>query len=262
MNDSVEWMATHALSLWAALLVLALLAGDLAWHWNRRQRDAALAGGRHPVAIRGRTVAMLLVATGLLFAAIALAIGAGTADWLTSLDTALAQDLRAGMSPAVLRVVAAVSHLGDLWSVAAATVVVLAILLLRRQLQLATSWTIAMVAIVPLNSGLKAWFQRPRPLHDHAIIMEQSWSFPSGHAFGAVVFYGMLAYVLLCLLPLRWHRTVIAAAIAMVMVIGVSRILLQVHYFSDVLAGYASGLAWLVVCLGGAEWWRLRHHRV
>jgi undecaprenyl-diphosphatase len=42
-------------------------------------------------------------------------------------------------------------------------------------------------------------------------------------------------------------------------VIGVSRILLQVHYFSDVMAGYASGLAWLVVCLGGAEWWRLRH---
>ena len=63
---------------------------------------------------------------------------------------------------------------------------------------------------------------------------------------------------LLRLLPLRWHRAVIAAAVAMVTVIGVSRILLQVHYFSYVLAGYASGLAWLVVCLGAAEWWRLR----
>ncbi len=258
MNDSVEWMAAHALPLWGALVVLALLSGDLAWHWNRQQRETALANGRDPVVIRGRTVAMLLVATGLLFAAIALAIGAGAADWLPGFDTALAQNLRAGMPPAVLRVIAAVSHLGDLWSVAAATVVVLAILLLRRQLQLAACWTIAMVGIVPLNSGLKAWFQRPRPLHDNAIIMEQGWSFPSGHAFGAVVFYGMLAYVLLRLLPMRWHRAVIAAAVAMVTVIGVSRILLQVHYFSDVLAGYASGLAWLVVCLGGAEWWRLR----
>jgi undecaprenyl-diphosphatase len=259
MNDWIAWIAAQALPLWGALLVLALLAGDLAWHWNRRQREAALAGGRHPVVIRRRTVAMLLIAAGALFAAIALAIGAQAVDGLPGFDTALAQDLKAGMPPAVLRIVAAVSHLGDLWSVAAATVVVLAILLLRRQLLLAASWTIAMAGIVPINSGLKAWFQRPRPLHDHGFIMEKGWSFPSGHAFGAIVFYGMLAYVLLRLLPLRWHRAVIAAAVAMVTVIGVSRILLQVHYFSDVMAGYASGLAWLVVCLGGAEWWRLRH---
>lgn len=258
MNDWAEWIAAHALPLWAALLLLALLAGDLAWHWNRRQHQAALAGGRHPVAIRGRTAAMLLIATALLFAATALAIGAQFDERLPGFDVALAQSLRAGMPPAVLRVVAAVSHLGDLWSVAAAVVVVLAILLLRRQLRLATCWTIAMAGIVPINSALKAWFQRPRPLHDHGFIMEKGWSFPSGHAFGAMVFYGMLAYVLLRLLPLRWHRVVVAAAVAMVTVIGVSRILLQVHYFSDVLAGYASGLAWLVVCLGGAEWWRLR----
>lgn len=260
MNDWVEWIAAHALPLWAALVILALVAGDVAWQWNRRQREATLAGGRHPVAIRGRTVAMLLIAMSLLFAAIALAIGAQVGGWLPGFDTTLAQDLRAGMPAPVLRIIAAVSHLGDLGSVASATAVVLAILLLRRQLQLATCWTIAMVGIVPINSGLKAWFQRPRPLYDRGVIVENSWSFPSGHAFGAVVFYGMLAYVLLRLLPMRWHRAVIAGAVTMVTVIGVSRILLQVHYFSDVMAGYASGLAWLVVCLGGAEWWRMRRH--
>jgi len=46
--------------------------------------------------------------------------------------------------------------------------------------------------------------------------------------------------------------------VAMVTVIGLSRIVLQVHYFSDVMAGYVSGLVWLVLCMGGAEWWRLR----
>lgn len=258
MNDWPDWIAAHALPLWAALLLMGLLAGDLAWQWNRRQRDSALAGGREPVVIRRQTVAMLLLAAMLLFAAIALAIGAEARDWLPGFDMALAENLRSDMQPAVLRVVATVSHLGDLGSVTTATVVMLAVLLLRRQLHLATCWTIAMVGIVPLNSALKDWFQRPRPLHDHGFIVEHSWSFPSGHAFGAMVFYGMLAYVLLRVLPLRWHRAVIAGAVAMITLIGISRIVLQVHYFSDVLAGYASGAVWLVLCIAGAEWWRLR----
>lgn len=258
MTDLVEWIATNALPLWAALLVLACLTGDIAWQWNRRQRDSALRQGREPVVIRTRTAMALLLAALLLFAAIALAIGVEAGNWLSSFDSALAEDLRQRMQPSVLRVVAALSHLGDLGSVAAITVLVLAVLLMRKQLQLATCWAIAMAAIVPLNSGLKALFQRPRPLHSHGFIVEHGWSFPSGHAFGAMVFYGMLAYVLLRLLPHRWHRLVIAGAVAMVTVIGLSRIVLQVHYFSDVAAGYASGLIWLLLCITGAESWRQR----
>lgn len=258
MNDPVEWIATHALSLWAALLVLACLAGDIAWQWNRRQRETALRLGQAPTVMRGRTALMLSVAALLLFAAIALALSAEAGHWLNGFDTALAENLRARMQPSTLGVVAFVSRFGDLGSVAAATVVVLAMLLWRRQVQLATSWTIAMAGIVPLNSGLKALFQRPRPLHNHGFIVEHGWSFPSGHAFGAMVFYGMLAYVLLRVSPHRWHRLVVAVAVAMVTVIGLSRIVLQVHYFSDVMAGYASGLVWLVPCIACAEAWRHR----
>ena len=258
MNDLVEWIAAHALLLWGGLLLLAVLLGDLAWRWNLRQRGAAIAIGREPVAIRARTGAMLVIAMMLLFAAIAIAVGAETQGLLPGFDAALASDLRAHLPSATLRIIAAITHLGDLWTVAAASTVVLAILLLRRHVRLATSWAIAVAGIVPINSGIKAWFQRPRPLHGQGFMTESGWSFPSGHAFGAIVFYGMLAYVLLRLLPLRWHRPVVAGAIAMVTVIGISRVLLQVHYLSDVLGGYASGLAWLVVCIGGAEYWRLR----
>ena len=256
MDDLVEWIALHALPLWAGLLLMAVVVGDLAWRWNLRQHHAAIALGRIPVAIRARTAVMLLMAMLLLFAAIAIAIGAEARGWLPGFDAALASHLRARMPDATLRIVATITHLGDLWTVAAASVVVLAILLLRRHPSLATSWTIAVAGIVPINSAIKAWFHRARPLHGY--MTEAGWSFPSGHAFGAMVFYGMLAYVLLRLSPLRWHRAVVAGAIAMVTVIGVSRVLLQVHYLSDVLGGYASGLAWLVVCIGGAEYWRLR----
>jgi membrane-associated phospholipid phosphatase len=256
MDHLVEWIATHALPLWAGLLLVAVLMGDMAWRWNLHQRDAAIALGRVPVAIRARTMALLLIAMILLFVAIAIAIDAEARGLLPGFDAALASHLRARLPDASLRIVATITHLGDLWSVAAASVLVLAVLLLRRHPSLATSWAIAVAGIVPINSGIKAWFQRPRPLHGY--MTEAGWSFPSGHAFGAMVFYGMLAYVLLRLTPLRWHRAVVAGAIAMVTIIGVSRILLQVHYLSDVLGGYASGLAWLVVCIGGAEYWRLR----
>lgn len=258
MNEPAEWIATHALALWAALMVAACVIGDLAWQWNRRLRGQAVRRGDQPVAVRGRTAAALVVAALLLFGAIAAAWRLEASSWLSGFDAALAEDLRARMQPPVLRLVAALSHLGDLGSVAAAAVMVLAVLLWRRQLRLATCWTVAMAGIVPLNSGLKALFQRPRPLHDHGFIAEHGWSFPSGHAFGAIVFYGMLAYVLLATLPHRWHRGAVAAAVAMVALIGLSRIVLQVHYFSDVMAGYASGLAWLLACIAGAEAWRLR----
>jgi undecaprenyl-diphosphatase len=258
MNELAEWIATHALPVWAALLLAALATGDVAWQWNRQHGEKISASGAQPIAVRGFTAVLLLVSMSLLFAAIAVALKEEATRWLPAFDQSLAEDLHASMQPGVLRLVAAVSHFGDLGSVATATVVILAALLLRRHVRLATCWGITMVGIVPINSGLKALFQRPRPLDNHGFMAEHGWSFPSGHAFGAIVFYGMLAYVLLRLLPHRWHRWVIAGAVVMIGVIGLSRIVLQVHYFSDVMAGYVSGMAWLAVCLGGAEWWRLR----
>ncbi|WP_199098667.1 phosphatase PAP2 family protein [Dyella sp. ASV21] len=258
MNAMSDWVAAHALPVWSGLLVLALLSGDLAWQWNRRHYDAAIARGHTPVVLRSRTAAWLLVSGCFLFMAIALAIGEQTRSWLSGFDVGLAEDLRAHMQPGVLSVVAMASHLGDLATVAAISAAVLGILIWRRHLRAATVWTIAVAGIVPLNSALKAWFQRPRPLYDHGFIVEHGWSFPSGHAFGAMVFYGMLAYVLLRLTPRRWHRWVIALAVAMVTIIGLSRIVLQVHYFSDVMAGYISGAVWLLLCIAGAEWWRSR----
>ena len=136
---------------------------------------------------------------------------------------------------------------------APAAAVVALLLLLRRHWQLTGIWVVALLGILPINGNLKALFQRVRPLHDHGFIVEPGWSFPSGHAFGSIVFYGIVAYRLLRLLPQRFHRMVIATAVLLVGVVGVSRILLQVHYFSDVMAGYAVGAAWLVLCIGMAE---------
>ncbi|EIM02079.1 phosphoesterase PA-phosphatase [Rhodanobacter thiooxydans] len=253
MDPMAEWIAAHALRLWAFLLLLAVLAGDLAWQRNARWQHRALAGNQTRTVLRWQVGLILLLALTLLFLAIAAAVAGGRAGELARFDAGLAESLRAQLPLPVLRGIAAITHLGDLWWIAPAAVVVAAFLLLRRHWQLAGVWMVALLGIMPINGGLKALFRRVRPLHDHGFVVEPGWSFPSGHAFGSIVFYGMLAYVLLRLLPPRFHRAVIAAAVLLVGVVGLSRVLLQVHYFSDVVAGYAAGAAWLVLCIGAAE---------
>jgi membrane-associated phospholipid phosphatase len=85
-------------------------------------------------------------------------------------------------------------------------------------------------------------------------VVETSYSFPSGHAMESFVAYGMLAY-----LAVLWLRTwearvaVICGAALLVVLIGFSRMYLGVHYFSDVIAGYAAGGVWLSALITGAE---------
>ncbi len=257
MTDTVEWIAAHAVVVWLGFLLLSLLAGDFAWRTTRRRR-VALGELARPQALRRRTAALLLAALSLCFALLAQAVATRvSAGELAAFDTALATSLRAHVPVPALRVIAVLSHFGDLAFVAVAAATVLLVLLWRKHRRLAGIWSIALLGIVPLNSALKMLFQRARPLYDHGIIVEHSFSFPSGHAFGAMVFYGMLAYVLQRLLPARFHRPVFAVSVGMICVIGGSRVLLQVHYASDVLAGFASGGVWLVACITLGEYWRV-----
>jgi len=261
MVSTADWMAAHALSLWAALLLLALLAGDLAWQRSARLRVAALAGRRQTGVMRWQTGIVLAVIMLAVFSGIAFAVGMGAPGELAGFDAALAEQLHAQMPSATLQVITQLTQLGGTPLVASAATLVALYLLWRREWTLAGVWAFAQLGIMPLTSGIKAWIERPRPLHDHGFITEMGWSFPSGHALGSIVFYGMLAYVLLRLLPYRWHRTVIFFTVLLIGLIGISRVMLQVHYLSDVVAGYAFGLVWLLLCMGIAERLRLRAAR-
>jgi membrane-associated phospholipid phosphatase len=252
-----EWISHHALSLWASLLACALIGADLAWRRAVRRREGLDPAARHflrPTTAFAVVVVTLLVAT-------VIAVEVREQAGLTVFDASLAADLRANMPLPVLRAIAWGTHAGDPLVVGVAAVLVFLVLMLRRHWRLAITWIATLVGTAVINSLLKAYFQRERPLHDHGFIVEHSYSFPSGHASGSMVFYGMLAYVLLVLSPPRWHRYIVVAAVAMITLVGVSRILLQVHYFSDVMAGYATGLAWVTLCVGSAEYLRMREGR-
>lgn len=101
-----------------------------------------------------------------------------------------------------------------------------------------------------VNYFMKLSFQRlrpPNPLIDPL----HNFSFPSGHATSAFIFYGLLVYLVYKAEKLSavWKGSAVVLLIAFSLLIGFSRIYLRVHYLSDVLAGFCIGLAWLTLCI-------------
>lgn len=106
---------------------------------------------------------------------------------------------------------------------------------------------------------LKDWFDRPRPDVGSAVPLPDSAAFPSGHATAGVASLGALAVLAGERLPSRRARAWLWGAVVVLGVaIGLSRIALNVHFVTDVLAGWCLGLAWLAACLLGREALRTR----
>lgn len=98
--------------------------------------------------------------------------------------------------------------------------------------------------------ALKIFFNRSRP--EIPLLGEvPGLSFPSGHAFMSFTFFGLLVYVINKQVKKIWLKyLLIFLCLCMIIIIGLSRIYLRVHYASDVMAGMALGLMWLVISLG------------
>ncbi len=152
-----------------------------------------------------------------------------------------------------------VTQLGSVEVLTGLAVAVALLLIVRRHRLLALVWLVALAGCGLLDAGLKLVFQRERPPFRDPGILETTASFPSGHAMGSFVSYGLLAYLLLLALPLgkKW-RYVVPAIALLVLLIGSSRIYLGAHYFSDVVGGFLVGSAWLATCITAIETVRRR----
>ena len=151
------------------------------------------------------------------------------------------------------------THAGDpawLWVVG---VCVAVLLLLRGHREVAAVWVAALLGNGLLTRLLKLFFERARPLIDGLPGPAHGFSFPSGHSSASLVAYGMLAYVGWRLLAARWRLPLVLAAVVVVFTVACSRIVLQVHFASDVLGGLCVGLAWMLLCIGVAQ--ETRTHR-
>jgi membrane-associated phospholipid phosphatase len=96
---------------------------------------------------------------------------------------------------------------------------------------------------------LKLIFHRDRPVGP-LLQAAKGFSFPSGHALMSVTFYGLLVLIVWQHIKQTWLKWTLSAFLTLlILAIGLSRIYLRVHYASDVLAGFAVGLVWLLLSL-------------
>lgn len=104
------------------------------------------------------------------------------------------------------------------------------------------------ITSVLLMLFLKNIFNRPRPLIP--LLSEAGGlSFPSGHAFMSFSFFGLLIYIIYKEIKSAWKYLLIILIACIVLLIGLSRIYLRVHYASDVIAGLCMGFMWIVISL-------------
>lgn len=152
----------------------------------------------------------------------------------------------------------AISKIGYLHGVVPFDIVLVLGLSLLRRFREATFAAIALGGSALLNIAAKQAFARDRPSLWESIAPEHNYSFPSGHAMGSAT--------LACVLTLlawrtRWRWPVAAVMAAFVLVVGLSRVYLGVHYPSDILAGWSVATAWAVAVYllafrGGVGPWR------
>jgi membrane-associated phospholipid phosphatase len=258
LTAAAQVVATHAAPLFLLALLVVLASLGLMWWGLRRlplRRWTPDFPGPVFVALH-LGVGFALVAGAALAYAEILEEMQGDGE-IGRFDDALAEAMRRSVPAGTLQAFAWITRLADTATLAVLCVAVALVLLVRGRRMLATAWVMAVGGNALLNVTLKGIFERVRPVHEHELIVAGGWSFPSGHSSGAVVAYGMLAYVLLRTLPPPWPDRLavplVLGAVTLAMAIGYSRMVLQVHYASDVLAGFISGAVWLAICISGAE---------
>lgn len=138
-------------------------------------------------------------------------------------------------------------------AVLALGLVLLTLFVAQRRWGAAVLLILVTVGVQFLNDVLKNVFHRTRPAPIVGLLTAQQWSFPSGHAMVSAAFYVYVAYLMWRLLHGVWRTVVPFALTLLVMLIGISRIYLQAHYLSDVIAGYLVGVLWTLAVIIGSQ---------
>jgi membrane-associated phospholipid phosphatase len=117
--------------------------------------------------------------------------------------------------------------------------------LVRGRLWWTAAWVVtAVVLVAPLTTALKEYFGRIRPPFADGGARYESLSYPSGHASGIATLVAVALVLAWPLLSARARRWSLAVGVVLVLLVGLTRMWLGVHYLSDVVGGWSFGLAW------------------
>jgi undecaprenyl-diphosphatase len=197
------------------------------------------------------------------FLSLSLVLGLGAAiaavvffAWLTSevlegetvhFDSITRDFIHQFASPALTATFRGISFIGSSLCLTTASIVIFMWFMSRHWRRDAYLFGITMIGAAILNTTLKLTFRRPRPVPFFNLTAPESFSFPSGHSLGSFCFFGALAVILTTRIRNRRLRIALwTSSAVMILLIGLSRIYLGVHYTTDVLAGFAGALIWVL----------------
>jgi undecaprenyl-diphosphatase len=177
-----------------------------------------------------------------------------TSDPIVFVDVNLASLLYTFRNPLLTLVFFEITLLGNWELILAGVIIFSAILWLwGKRIYMFSLW-LAMGGSALFSYLGKLIIHRPRP-QNVAVFDLSSFSFPSGHATLALAFYGFIAYFLFRQIKnWKYKILILAADIALILLIGFSRLYLCFHFLSDVIGGYLLGLLWLLIGISLAEW--------
>jgi undecaprenyl-diphosphatase len=168
-----------------------------------------------------------------------------------SLDRSIYEALYAGHRPALIVVARIFTFLGEPTVLIAGGVLFAGWLWWDGRGRFGLSVLLVIMIGRGLSEVQKLWIARARPdLEPHLVVVKTS-SFPSGHATSSMIFYLTVALALTA--GTRWQRPAAAAAVLLSLCVGLSRVMLGVHWPSDVIGGWSFGLLWVLLTLKPAE---------
>lgn len=193
------------------------------------------------------TIAFVAI-VGALWGFLELIEGAVAEASMRSVDTGIQMFMSRVLSPGLTEVVVFITDLGGTRGTLIGVILVGVPLLVTRRWWSAFGLVFATAGGGVIIWGLKTFFARARPADP--LIHAGGFAFPSGHAFSAMVFFGYLIY--LSHRHLRSSLLQVLSTIScfsMIVLIGLSRVYLNVHWLTDVLGGFIAGLAWVILSI-------------
>ncbi|MCG3879460.1 phosphatase PAP2 family protein [Psychrobacter sp. Ps6] len=188
-----------------------------------------------------------------------LALFAGLVEDVVNADSIVTTDLFVSQHMSVLQDSSIVPAFVFITSLGSTPITCLIILLTAilcavvRQPYILVGLLISTIGSTTFTFLSKMAFQRSRPID--ILLMEHTYSFPSGHATISIALYGFLAYM-----AIRFSQSfirqvrILSLAVLLCLFIGLSRIVLNEHYLSDVMGGFLVGTLWLTIAISMMEW--------
>lgn len=170
---------------------------------------------------------------------------------LTALDYRMSNIFYGWHNPKLNVFATVITHFGDVITQTTVTLLTVAVLFVYKKWRTALWYGLTVLGgALLLNGAIKEFYMRARPSQIEPLVKIGGYSFPSGHSMGSIIIYGGLLFLMIRLLRSNGLKVLLSVFFfTLILLIGLSRVYVGVHFPSDVIAGFSLGFSWLTLSI-------------